>query len=165
MGKKKRPQGGKQGKKHSKRRRRPRGEYEVLSSMVRGQDVDQDKTENNNIISTGNLSDDEYFLLQKYADQLEGIRMIQDRLGINLDAEQRTIDKMNFLVHSSKSIGGFGMEKVATKEIREENRMTREVDRGKEGGGLTDEVKQALNGAGGGGGSSRMMDGRQEDIM
>lgn len=161
---KKKRKGGKQ-KKHSKRRRRPRGEYEVLSSMVRGQDVDQDKTENNNIISTGNLSDDEYYLLQKYADQLEGIRMIQQRLGIELEAEQRTIDKMNFLVHSSKSIGGFGMEKVATKEIREENRMTRKDVRGENGGGLRDEVKQALNGAGGGGGSNRMMDGRQEDIM
>jgi len=162
--KKKRAKTGKQ-KKHSKRKRRPRGEYEVLSSMVRGQDVDQNETENNNIISTGNLSDKEYYLLQKYADQLEGIRMIQDRLGIDLDAEQRTIDKMNFLVHSSKSIGGFGMEKVATKEIREENRMTREELRGDEGGGLKDEVKQALNGAGGGGGSTRMMDGRQEEIM
>lgn len=164
MGQKKRQNGGKQKKKHSKRRRRPRGEYEVLSSMVRGQDVKNDSTENNNIISTGNLSDEEFHLLQKYEDMLEGIRMIQKRLGVDLDAEQRILDKMNFLVHSSKSIGGFGMEKVATKEIREENRMTRKDERMEDSGGLRQMVEENLGGSGGGG-STRMMEGRQEDIM
>lgn len=126
---------------------KPRGEYEVLDQNIRGHTVQNDESEVNNIIPTGNLTTEEHRLLLRYQDLLEGIRRLEEKMNIELDIKDRVVEKINFLVHSSKSIDGFGIEKIATKEIREESRVTHR--RGDQGGqSMRDQVQEYLGGGG-----------------
>jgi len=125
--------------------RKPRGEYAVLDQNIRGHDVKNEDSEVNNVVPTGNLSEDEHRLLLRYQDMLEGVRTIEDRLDIELPVKERILEKINFLVHSSKSIEGFGIEKIATKELREDSRVTHQ-QAGRDSRSAVDRIKEQVGG-------------------
>lgn len=126
----------------------PRSESAVLYRSLSGEAADFEEGEINNIIPTGNTGLTEHQLLLQYQDLLERARTLREWLGIDeeWDVEKRILEKMNFLVHASKSKDGYGLELIVTRKSHSNQNVNEQIRQAAESKGAWDKIKEEISG-------------------